>query len=231
MGAGLSHWVALAVDLVFPSRCLGCQGRGAWLCEPCYHSLPRPKAPVCRRCGRGQEEHTARSCLPKDSPLDRIAAAAHFEGLVREAIHRFKYSRGTYLAQPLARLLREALVGEDLSGFIVVPVPLHPKRRRDRGYNQAELLARELATTLSLQLVANGLVQRRETQEQLGLSGIERWANVRETFACSSQTIVGEKVLLVDDVCSTGATLWACASALKKAGARRVIGAAVARGR
>lgn len=161
--------------------------------------------------------------------LDGLRSPYRFEGLAREAIHRFKYQHLKALALPLAGLLAEYLKSHPIPAEIVVPVPLHPRRLRERGYNQTELLARGLAKLLELPALHGCLVRRHHSLPQARTtSASQRRANVIGAFH-SGEGVSGKAVLLIDDVCTTGATLGACAQALKAAGAASVWGLTLAR--
>jgi ComF family protein len=155
---------------------------------------------------------------------------AFFEGGLREAIHRFKYQHRTELAGVFGAMLNDYLNRYPLPIHAVIPVPLHPERERRRGYNQALLLARELAARQNLPLWYNVLARVRATQPQVELDARARRENVQDAFA-ASDAVAGASVLLIDDVCTTGATLDACSVALKQRGAKSVWGLALARGR
>jgi ComF family protein len=144
------------------------------------------------------------------------------------ALHRFKYEGRRPLARPLGLLLAERLAVDGVAAEIVAWVPLHPERRRRRGYNQAELLARELARLCCLRPLP-GLVRVRDTPPQVGLDRLRRLANVRDAFEWNGQDLGRGSVLLIDDVTTTGATLDACAAALKAAGSGAVTGLTVAK--
>lgn len=161
--------------------------------------------------------------------LARLRSAVAYEGPIELAIHRFKYGGWRRLAEPLALLLAERLMVEGLAASCVVAVPLHPQRLRARGFNQSELLARELRSRLALDEINGRLVRVRATPPQVGHDRLWRQENVRGAFAWQGIDLDGRSVLLVDDVATTGATLQACAATLKAAGAGPVIGASVAR--
>ena len=153
------------------------------------------------------------------------------EGAAREAVHRLKYGNLRAIAPQMGSLLADFLDRRGVDGDILVPVALHRRRERQRGYNQASLLAQQVGEGLGLPVVAEALSRRRDTPSQTGRSQAEeRRANVQGSFTCQRQEIVsGLNVLLVDDVCTTGATLDACAAALKDAGAESVTGVTFAR--
>lgn len=160
-----------------------------------------------------------------------IRAVGYLEGPLRTAIHRFKYSNVRGLAVPLGRLAVESLLRYDLPVDAIVPVPLHPRRLRERGYNQANLLATEIGKSRNLAVVDDVLVRVRSTMPQVGLSAKRRRENVKDAFRCTSATLQGHNVLLVDDVCTTGATLEACSLALRQVGVGLVWGLVLARER
>jgi len=149
---------------------------------------------------------------------------------MRQAIHQLKYRNLRALVTPLAELLTDYLVANPLPGEVLVPVPLHRKRLRERGYNQSTLLARQLGRLTRLPVVDDCLIRRRAAPPQARTSTVdERHSNVADAFAGSGQRLRGKQVVLVDDVATSGATLNACAAALKAAGATSVWGLVLAR--
>ena len=156
-------------------------------------------------------------------------SAGAYSGQLRTAIQRFKYRGRTDLARPLARLLADTWVAGRGAADVVVPVPQHPARTRQRGSTPATLLARALATQVGLPCADKALARVRDTPPQVGLSARARWVNVQGAFGPGpdSTALQGQTVLLVDDVKTTGATLCASATACRAAGARRVVGLVV----
>jgi len=162
--------------------------------------------------------------------IDGIRSPFRFDGTVRQAIHQLKYRNVKALAAPLAQLMGEYLVRSPLPVEVLVPVPLHPRRLRQRGYNQASLLARELAKSGSMPLVAGVLTRLHDTPAQARTQNAEeRHSNMARAFSCRGREFEGKRILLIDDVCTSGATLDACATVLKAAGAASVWGLTVAR--
>lgn len=203
---------------------------GSWLCDICRAGIRHLEEPLCRRCGA--EVESARKecgCRSRLKALARLRSAVAYEGPVELALQRFKYRGWRRLAQPLALLLAERLMVEGLAAQCLVAVPLHPARLRQRGFNQAELLARELRDRLDLTAPPGELVRIRATPPQVGHDRRRRLENVRGAFAWRGPNLDGRSVLLIDDVATTGATLDACAVALRSAGSGLVIGISVAR--
>jgi ComF family protein len=218
------------LDFLLPPRCGGCRSLGDWLCERCRNRIRRLAEPLCRRCG--VELPSARDdcgCRGRLKSLTRLRSAVAYEGPIENAIHRFKYEGWRRLAEPLAVLVAERVVVEGLAAGCVVAVPLHAERLRQRGFNQSELLARHLRKRLSLEASPGELVRTRPTPPQVGHDRRWRLENVKKAFRWRGSPLQGQSILLVDDVATTGATLDACASALREAGSGPVIGVSVAR--
>ena len=162
--------------------------------------------------------------------IEGICSLFRFDGAMRQAILSFKYRNVKALTPLLAQLMAEYLVANPLPAEVLVPVPLHRRRLRQRGYNQASLLAAELGRLSSMPVVEGSLVRLRDTPAQTRTrSAEERQSNVAQAFSCRNQELDDKRVLLIDDVCTSGATLDACATALKAAGATSVWGLTVAR--
>lgn len=214
------------LDLVLPPRCGGCRRLGGWLCEPCRALVRPPQPPLCRRCGRELAfVNEGCGCSRKLRSVGRILSAAIYEGPVERALHRLKYEGCRALAPALAGLLADRLAVEAPPAAAGLAVPLHPARLRARGYNQSELLLRGLR----LRAPPGRLLRVRDTPPQVGQDRLHRLANVRGAFEWEGEDLRGEPLLLVDDVTTTGATLDACAAALRGAGAGFVVGLTVAR--
>jgi len=227
----LLHQIKTSVlDLLFPLHCLGCGSEGSMLCATCCQTLPSIKQPICQGCGTPLKQgNLCPSCISHPLSIDGIRSVLLFTGLVRQAIHEFKYRHIKAMAAPLGGFLADFLRTYPLPGDILVPVPLHPRRHRERGYNQAAMLAGELGRLSGLPVVADRLVRQRDTITQArAASALERRSNVHDAFSCRLE-LEGKRMLLIDDVCTTGATLDACASALRAAGSGPVWGLTVAR--
>ena len=227
----LSKIKGAALDLLFPQKCLGCGEEGGLLCRRCRLSLPRIIPPVCPKCGRPQSSGIiCPSCVPWKNNIDGIRSPFKFEGLMRQAVHQLKYKNLRSLARPLAELLENYLISYPAPGDFIVPVPLHPKRLRERGYNQSQLVAHELSKLLDLPLREDCLTRVKYILPQAQTKSVdERIKNVQEAFFCFNTGLQNTRILLIDDVSTSGATLDACASALKKAGAFSVWGIVLSR--
>ena len=219
----------LALDLLFPLTCLGCRREGRLLCPACVDNLPRLKTPYCRICAEPNARSLCRWCSSIAPGFDGLRAPYLMEGHLREAIHALKY-RGIRAAAPqLAELLADFVKSHSIPGDELVPVSLHPRRLRERGYNQSELLARELSKRTGLPVTAGALIRARDSGPQVQtISRERRRENVSGSFQCQGD-MTGRRVILVDDVATTGSTLSACASALKAAGAASVWALVLAR--
>ena len=204
------------LDFLLPPRCGGCRTVGSWLCARCRARIRRLEEPLCRRCG--VEVESARSecgCRSRLRNIARLRSAGVYEGPLEAAIHRFKYQGWRRLAGPLALLMAERLAVEGLAARLVVAVPLHPTRLRERGFNQSELLAGELRRRLALGAPSGRLVRTRQTPPQVGHDRLWRLANVRDAFGWKGDRLDGSPILLVDDVVTSGSTAKELAKLLK----------------
>ncbi len=195
--------IRMMLESVAPRRCACCDDtlrQNAIFCPPC-----------------------AAMVIPYFGASKRTIACAHYGGAVAGAIRRMKYLGRPDLAVPLGELLRSAVRQHDLEAELVIPVPLHPRRLAERGFNQASLLAQRLCRDLGAKLSTGALHRCVHTRSQAGLSANERAHNVRAAFAVSKPALLsGKRVLLIDDVHTTGATLEACRNGLLAAGAKEV---------
>lgn len=222
-----------ALDFLLPMRCLGCGREGGLLCEPCIAALPRLEPPYCERCAAGGVVGECRYCREQarqwGRPLDGLRAPYLFQGAVRDVVHRFKYENARAAASLLGRLMSDYLAANPLPGDRLMPVPLHPAKLRERGYNQAELLAKEVGKTVGLPVDAKLLYRARNTPAQVrAVNRQQRIANTADAFAIRGSAD-GQSIILIDDVSTTGSTLTAAAAALKQAGAESVWALVLAR--
>src|SRR5262245_9498293 len=213
--------------VVFPARCPACARllrlpRKGPLCEGCWAALPRHAAPLCPcgaaggRCAR---------CRRGLNPIRLGASLGPYDGSLRLLVHELKFRGKRAVAGRLAEAMLETAAARAVitPGCVMVPVPLHPRRLRARGFNQPELLARELARRSGCRLAGGALVRRADTPPQTGLSAAARRANLRDAFVVRRRgPLAGRAVVLVDDVFTTGSTARACARALRLAGVKEV---------
>lgn len=234
-------WLAPLLDLVFPPLCPLCERRVDRhghdpLCAGCWAALPRLRPPFCARCGRPlpglPPAEVCEACRRAPPPFAYARAVAAYRDGMREAIHQLKFRGRVALARPLGDLLAEeggaGVPVEAIDG--IVPVPLHPRRLAERGFNQAELLAARLARRWRRPLLTRLLVRTRPTRPQSELDEAERRRNVTGAFrARDPAAAAGRHLLVVDDVLTTGSTLGECSRVLLAAGARAVGVLALAR--
>jgi competence protein ComFC len=228
------------LSLFYPAACVVCSEdieRTEYLCEPCQARAPRIVPPFCAKCsepfaGAITQTFSCANCEHRVLHFDCAVAAYRSRGLIRKIVHQFKYSGQRYLRYPIAAWLGETLRDPRLEGRrfdLVVPVPLHPARQRERGFNQAYLLAELFAASAGLPLT--DLLERvRYTTTQTAHDRAQRMENLHDAFRLRKNRDVRDlRVLLIDDVLTTGSTLSECARVLKAAGAISVHAATAAR--
>lgn len=234
------------IDIVYPPRCHICSRflsaderppSSYYLCNNCLAGLTPITHPICTICGHpfltsiGQD-HLCENCLRKKPWYDFLRSPYLYSGPLMESIQRFKYNSETHLTSSLGELLsnfaREWIPNP--KDFLIVPVPLHRCRLRERGFNQSLLLARVLSSDLGAPLDYLSLIRKRNTRAQTGLKKEERKKNVKDAFSITYPLIIkNKKIILVDDVFTTGYTLNECSRTLKKSGATTIICLTLAR--
>ena len=226
------------LNLFFPLNCLNCQREGSYLCEDCFALIDFSINQYCPFCRPPKIVLDGKACYfcRKDRNLTGLFSAASYQNfIIKKAISQFKYGPCVKtLAKTLASLIVHHLqLIEKQASFsqaILIPVPLTKKKQKQRGFNQAEEIGKELSKFLKIPLVNNVLTKIKETLPQVELSGKERGENIKGVFLCKNPDAVrGKKILLVDDVFTTGSTMEECARVLKIADAREVWGVVIAR--
>ena len=217
------------LDLLFPPHCAGCGSEGISWCRACIQSIQTVSGHLCETCGLPLEG--ARSCFSCErvSPSFRARSYAWYSGPLRRALVALKYRPDRHLSGWMADRLIDILEQEDWPRMVIVPVPLSKKKFNRRGYNQVELIARQMACILETPCKASSLRRIRETQSQVGLPADARRENVDGAFQADANDLRGEMVLLIDDLFTTGATLSSCAQALKAVDVTAVYALTVAR--
>ena len=219
-------------DYIFPVFCLGCKKEGEWLCDKCFEKIDLSGIFDCPVCHKNTEFGVC--CLPcgGESFLDKHLAVTKYEedGLVGSVIQTLKYSWAEDVLSAIDKIISK-FVDENRDLFMnidcVVPVPLHQKRYVERGFNQAELIAKILADKINKPL-KNILTRQRHTSQQAKLGREERLENLKDAFVIKK--VVRGNILLVDDVFTTGSTIQECAKVLKNSGVDKVVGFSLARG-
>lgn len=224
-----------AMDYVFPNECFGCGREGEWMCSACFDSVKFFQTLPCFLCNRKSFSGGVCPECRATSGIDEIVVATTYEGSVAgKIVEQFKYnfleSAGEILVRILAKQICQQGAAMRFTGTMLIPIPLHPRRYAERGYNQAASIATGLAPRFGCQVNENLLKRIKYTHQQAKLDRAERNENVKAAFVVDGKDGVPETAVLVDDVLTTGATFAESARALKAAGVKRVICVAVCHG-
>lgn len=228
--ANAARWM---FDAIFPKFCIRCGLEGVWVCDSCSEKFQKWNGQGCSVCKKKSIHLLCGDCA-KDAPVSFLFSAySYADPYIKKTVHALKYEYiseiGRFMGMLLAEKYRDFGHGY-ASDAHVVPIPIHRKRFRDRGFNQSELIARAFAETANIMYVPNAIERVIDTQSQVNLSGSERIQNVSGAFAVRNmRSIYGETVYLIDDVCTTGATLLETARTLRAAGVKDIIGVTFAR--
>lgn len=224
------------LDLVFPRFCIGCGVYGTYLCGSCAKQIRFYSLPLCPGCMASIDHlEVHRKCWKKTS-LDGLVVVASFSGVIKEMIVGIKYHGWFAQSKRLSEIVYRVLLKkyphlmEEIHPRVMIPVPLHPLRLDERGFNQSELFAQHISRLTGIPMRSTILHKMRQTIPQASLSRAERLKNNSEIYRCTIRLKKSDTILLVDDVVTTGATLSACAEALKKAGAGKIYALAIAHG-
>lgn len=216
------------LDLLFPKRCVSCGKFGGYICAACFSKIDFVEYPVCPFCERQAVGGKTHPGCKKRYGLDGLVVACRYKGAVRAAIQKFKYRFAADIHKTLVGLIADSIWRFSLpKKTVLVPIPLYKSRQNWRGFNQAELLALDLAKRFGENFLYDLLVRTIDTKTQVGLSRDERKGNVKGAFRVKGK-LNGENIILVDDVFTTGSTMMEAAKVLKRAGAGEVWAMAVA---
>lgn len=221
------------LNILFPSKCPVCEKSSDSyahnpICLSCWGEIRKYEGPSCGICGTptvSQHTTTCKACMEDSPPYAQILYYGIYEGVLKKAIHLLKFNSCKRLSKPLGSLMSDLSL-EKADG--IVPVPLHIKGLQQRGFNQTAVLGLQLSKALGIPLMPDVLRKVRETPPQTDVTGKERLKNIKNAFSASGD-VKGLNLLLVDDVITTGATVSECSRTLRKAGAKSVTVAALAR--
>lgn len=236
---------AFILDTLFPVACFFCQKKDFWLCDKCLNKIPLLPFQLCPYCekeivsGGHICEKCKKAALEKNTPLplDALICAAKYSD-ISKLVHLFKYNFVSDLGIPLGKIIIKGFLKNNTPlPDLVIPVPIHKRKLKWRGFNQAEILAQIISQDLTpgfvLPIHSDILIRQKNNRAQMKIKNYsERLTNIRDIFAISPEkenSIRDKKILLVDDIATTGATLFECAKILKSAGAKKIYGAVIAR--
>ena len=226
----LYHLSWCAVDWLYPPNCGGCGALGERWCSACQAQTQIIRGNVCPSCGYPQANtEVCHSCRTAAPPYHALRSWGLFKGPLREAVHRLKYRQDLGLGEILAHPLVDLVSGLDWQIDGICAVPLSHKRSQERGYNQSSLLAWPISLALKTPYLSKAIHRTRDTRSQIGLSKVERIQNVSGAFQAARSLVKCKRIMIVDDVTTTGSTIQACAQALLDAGAKAVYGLTLAR--
>lgn len=238
MSSHISKIHNLILDILFPIRCISCKKEGAWLCEICQTNIKTRDEHFCPICEKmiTPDGRTCLACKKKNTLDGLIVASSYAQFSIANAVHLFKYRFVDDLHVPLGNLLANVLRKTEIPlPNMIISVPLHKRRLRWRGFNQSTLLAKHLASHLlsqnTISFDENVLIRNRYTSPQMEINNYDsRKTNIAGAFSLSPRADIKHKtILLVDDIATTGSTLFECARILKNAGAKEVFAIVIAR--
>ncbi|NQV13539.1 MAG: ComF family protein [Parcubacteria group bacterium] len=239
MQEGISKIWQFLLDIIFPIKCVSCGREGEWVCTACLREIELNRELVCPRCGYASGDGSfCDQCRVTSKMAGIIVAASYEDKLLQQAVHALKYKFVREMSRPLATILSGGLKiwlnhhQGDRQDVVLVPVPLYRKRERQRGFNQTALLAQELNKMARFTVRDDVLVRIKSTPAQAKLDPIKRRKNIKGAFRLENTAILqGKTVFIIDDICTTSATLEECAKEIDKAQPREIWGLVLARGK
>jgi ComF family protein len=226
-----SFWKDKIIEFVFPTACAACGKLGPMICSPCRSRFDAIESPICLRCGYPSTTSvvTCLSCKVEEFNLNQSRACFQYSEPLETVIKQYKYGGLHALSEPLGNLMAQKWPNWAQLPDIIVPIPLHIRRLRSRGFNQAQLLANQVGPIVGIEVNDHILRRERRTRPQVDLKPSERKENVYRAFSAESGAVRGKRILLIDDVFTTGATLISAAGTLLEAGADSVSAYCLAR--
>ncbi len=219
------------LDIFFPRRCVSCGKIGVYFCNGCIKKIDFIDKPICPVCEKPAIDGFTHPKCRSPYGLDGMYALAHFKGPIKRAIHLLKYNFVTDMAEPLCDFLVKGLPNTLPDFDLLIPVPLHLKKERERGFNQSLVLTKIISKKLNIPYCSSILKRIRLTAPQADLSGKERRNNIKGAFCCTKSTILtGKTIGLIDDVATTRSTLMECCLVLKRLKVKKVWGVVLAHG-
>ena len=219
-----------AVDFVYPPSCSGCGKPGSLWCSDCQHSTQRILSPICEICGYPiLKPGVCKNCQTTRPPFTFLRSFAEYNGALEKAVKSIKYHSNLGLGLIFAEYLSEMVSNLNWDFDCIVPIPISKEHLRSRGYNQTSVFARPLALMLNKPINENSVIRTKNTLSQVHLTREERFTNLQSAFSVNSATLIGKKVLVVDDISTTGATLISCSKVLMDSGCNEVFCLTIAR--
>jgi len=229
----ISKTTNFLLDILLPKTCLICGAFDTFLCTACQEKIVGPQQQLCPVCAKASITGKTHDRCASKNTLDGLFAAGNF-GQLQGIIHSYKYGLVTELHQQLGKILTKFVTNNSLEEFIkqfrVIPVPLHKARKRFRGFNQSEILAAQMCKKLQMAMDTKSLTRIKNTTPQTKLDRKNRYTNIEKAFRADRINIQDKKILLIDDIATTGATLNECAKTAKSAGATEVWALVLAHG-
>ena len=218
------------LDLLYPPKCVFCRellkwGTEKWVCKPCSTEIEYISGNVCPQCGRPVEAKikACHECRSSQKFFTHNHALFVYDGTIRDSIHRFKYNRSPQYSKYFASEFANRLHDEITRHQFLVGIPMHKSKMKSRGFNQADLLAKETSLLTNVAVLENTLLRVKNTKPQNALDKTSRLNNLQDAFVITSNNIIeGKRIILVDDIYTTGSTINECAKVLKEAGATEV---------
>lgn len=224
------HTLWELIDWVYPPTCSGCGSPGSRWCDVCDKELIHLSDSVCETCGYPiDRENLCSKCFEVKPNFNETRSLYQYQSNIRNALHHLKYDNDLGVGEILGKKCAEYLTGLQWEIDYIVPVPLGKKRQKERGYNQAALIAYPASLVSGIPYSSKCLIRSKETVTQVDFTSEQRKQNVREAFRADERFISGKNILVVDDIITTGSTIDACAIALRNVGANSVYGLSVAR--